>query len=75
MKTLRTIYAYGLNERARKHNSEVPLGKPFLSIPRTKQQSARYRNKNDYLKNDTITGLFTNIQNKTSLKTLSIKFR
>ena len=75
MKTLRTIYTYSLNERARKHDSKVPLGKLFFSIPRTKQQSARYRNRNDYLKNDTIIGLFTNIHYKTSLKTLSIKFR
>ena len=49
MKTMRTIYLYHLNEkvRATKHDSE----------------SARYRNNNDYLKNDTITDFFTNINN------------
>ena len=49
MKTMRTIYLYDLNEkaRARKHDSE----------------SARHRNNNDYLKNDTITDFFTNINN------------
>ena len=35
----------------------------FLSIPRTKQQSARYRNNNNYAKNDTIRNFFTNIYN------------
>ena len=32
MKTLRTIYTYGLNERSRKHDSEVQVGKLFFSI-------------------------------------------
>ena len=30
VKRLRTIYPCGLNERARKHNSEVPVGKLFF---------------------------------------------
>ena len=40
MKTLQTIYPYGPNERARKHDSEVAVGKLFFSIPRTMQLSA-----------------------------------
>ena len=63
VKRLRTIYPCGLNERARKHNSEVPVGKLFFFIPRTKQRSARFGNNNDYLKNDTITNFFTNSHN------------
>ena len=63
MKTLRTIYPYGLNERARKHDSEVLVEKLFFSIPRTKQLSAIYRNNNDYFKNDTITDSFANVHN------------
>ena len=50
LKTLRTIYPYDLNERARRYDSEVPVEKLFFSIPRTKQRSARSRNDNDYLK-------------------------
>ena len=61
MKTLRTIYPYGPNERAIKHDSEVPVGKLFFSIPRSTQRSARYRNNNDYLKDVTMTNVFTNI--------------
>ena len=30
METLRTIYSYGLNKKARKHDSEAPVGKLFL---------------------------------------------
>lgn len=37
--------------------------KLFLSIPKTKQWSAKYRNYNDYLKNDSIKEFFTNINN------------
>ena len=58
------IYLYGLNERARKHDTEAPVGKLFFFIPRTKQQSARYRNNKYYLKNDTITDFFYIIQNE-----------
>ena len=63
MNTLRTIYPYGLNQKPKKHNRGVPVRKIFLSMPRTKSKSARYRNNNDYLKNDTIKDFFTNIQN------------
>ena len=61
IKKLRTIYPYGLKERARKQVSEVPVGKLFFSKPRTKPRSARYRNNNDYLENDTITCFFRKI--------------
>lgn len=65
-----------LNERARKDDSKVPIGKPFFSIPKTNQRSVRHRNINDYLKIDTITDFLTSIHNtiQTALKTLSIKF-
>ena len=51
-----------LNERARKDDSKVPIGKPFFSIPKTNQRSVRHRNINDYLKIDTITDFLTSIQ-------------
>ena len=50
MKKLRTIYPNSLNKGARKHDSEVPVGKLFYIIPRTKERSTRYRDNNDYLK-------------------------
>ena len=52
IQTLKTIYPYGLTERARKHDSEAPVGKLVFSITRTKQWSARCRNNIDYLKNN-----------------------
>ena len=50
------------NEKASKHDSEIPVGKLYFSMPKMKQHSARYRN-NDYLKNYTITDFITNIHN------------
>ena len=76
MRTLRTIFPYGLNEIARKYESEVPVGKLFFPIPIIKQLSARYRNNNDYLKNDSITDLFTTIHNiQIDIKDLFYKIR
>ena len=34
MKTLRTVYPYGLNERTKFMNKDSPIGKPFPSLPR-----------------------------------------
>ena len=34
MKTLRTVYPYGLNDRAKSINSDVPVGKLFPPLPR-----------------------------------------
>ena len=34
MKTLRTVYPYGLNERTKGMNSEIPVGKLFYPLPR-----------------------------------------
>ena len=53
-------YPYGVNERAIKHDIEVPVGKLFFLIPRTKQRPGRYRKSNDYLKNYNITDFFIN---------------
>ena len=36
MKKLKTIYPYSLNERARKRDGKVLVGRLFFSIPRTK---------------------------------------
>ena len=76
MKKLRTVYPNSLNE-IRKLDSEVPVGKLFFIVPKTKQRSARYRNNNDYLKEkNTMRVLFTNIHIiiENYIKTLSIKF-
>ena len=63
------------NEKASKHDSEIPVGKLYFSMPKMKQHSARYRN-NDYLKNYTITDFITKFTTsfKKTLKTHSIKF-
>ena len=63
MKTLTTIYPYALNKRARKYDSEVLIGKPFFSMPRTKRRYGRCRSNSDYLKNGTIRDFFTDIHN------------
>ena len=34
MKTLRTVYPYGLNDRTKSMNSEIPIGKLFPPLPR-----------------------------------------
>ena len=60
MEMLRATYPYALNKRARKRDSVVPVRKLFFSIPRTKQQSARYRDNKG-----TVTEFFRNIQNIT----------
>ena len=52
-----------INERARRHDSEVSVAKVFFSIPRTMQRYVRYRNNKECLKNHTITDSFTNIHN------------
>ena len=43
MKELRTIFPYGLNERARGHNDNVPVGKLFPPIPRSSVRKLRSR--------------------------------
>ena len=59
MKTLNDIYPYNLNERTRKK----VVNYHFFSIPRAKQQYARYRNNNGFLKDHIITDFFTSIHN------------
>ena len=50
MKELRTIYPYGLNERARCHDQETPIGKLFPAIPRSVVRTFRSReNRNDHI--------------------------
>ena len=34
MKTLRTVYPYGLNEHVKSINKDIPTGKLFPSLPR-----------------------------------------
>ena len=49
MKTLRTVYPYGLNDRAKSINSNTPIGKLFPPLPRhgskfVNQRSRTHRN-------------------------------
>ena len=49
MKTLRTVYPYGLNDRAKSINSNIPIGKLFPPLPRhgnkfVNQRSRTHRN-------------------------------
>ena len=43
IKTLRTIYPYGLNERVRNSQKDIPVGSLFPSIPRSRQRVVRSR--------------------------------
>ena len=56
VKTLRKIYPYGLNERARKHNTEASIGTIFFAILRTKQRFTveSFRNKSFFYHIDMI---------------------
>ena len=54
IKTLMTIYHNAQIERTTKYESGVPVEKLFFFIPRTKQQSARYRSNNVHLKIETV---------------------
>ena len=46
IKTLRTVYPYGLNDRTKSMNAEIPIGQLFPSLPRhgTKYVDERTRN-------------------------------
>ena len=57
--------------------SEVPIGKPFFSVPRTKQRYARCRSNIKHLNNDTTTDFFININNiiQNDIKHSSYKIR
>ena len=44
MKELRTLFPYGLNERARGQDHSIPTGKLFLSISRHFPRIVRFRN-------------------------------
>ena len=49
IKKLRTIYPYGLNERARDIRTEKPIGLVFPSIPRSRERIVRSRrNRNNH---------------------------
>ena len=44
MKELRTVYPYGLNERVRCHDQDIPVGKLYPRIPRSGGRNTRNRN-------------------------------
>ena len=69
------MYLDVLNERGRKHDSEMSVSKKSLLW--TKQLYSRYRNKSSYLKNDTIEELFIKMINITQIgrKAFFIKYR
>ena len=46
IKTLRTVYPYGLNERVRDRDNNLPIGRLFPSIIRNTERSIRIRNRN-----------------------------
>ena len=62
MKKLRTIYPYGLNERARDTNNNIPVGKMFPSIPRARERVVRSRrNRNNHATNTSVPQFFDNL--------------
>ena len=52
---LRTIYPYGFNERAEKHDSKFPIGLFFTSVTKSRQRST-------YLRNDNVDIIFLEFQ-------------
>lgn len=63
MKTLRISYPYGLNERKRKADQNLPGGCLFPSVPISRQRSARYRNNINFDKLKEPDPIFESIHN------------
>lgn len=64
MKTLRTVYPYGLNDRAKKHDHNSPVGRLFPSLPRFSHRTSRSRaNRNNHAENTSVENFFDNVQN------------
>ena len=52
MKELRTIFPYGLNEKAKNHDHNIPVGKLYPSITRNNTRTLRCRNnRNNHAEN------------------------
>ena len=58
IKKLRTIYPYGLNERARDYHHDEPVGKMFPSIPRSRERVVRSRRSRNNRNNNTSVSQF-----------------
>ena len=46
IKTLRTVYPYGLNERTKSMNADIPIGQLFPSLPRHGSKYVDHRTRN-----------------------------
>ena len=58
------IFPYGLNERARSNDHDIPIGQLFPPIPRETQRYHRNRgNRNNAIEHHSIEDFFDNIQN------------
>ena len=72
IKTLRTVYPYGLNDRTKSMNTDAPIGKLFPSLPRhgLKYVDQRTRtHRNSTVSHSDLDALMTH------LETIDIKFR
>ena len=64
MKELRTIYPYGLNERAQGNDHDSPVGKLYPPITRTGARSLRNRgNRNDHVEHSSFQSFFLFLKN------------
>ena len=62
IKTLRTVYLYGLNEKTKDMNQAVPVGKLFPPLPRYGEKYLNQRSRNKINQNDTYANLDDFIQ-------------
>ena len=54
IKKLRTVFLYGLNERARNYHQDQPIGKMFPAIPRSRERVIRSRRNRNNRSNNNI---------------------
>ena len=66
IETLWISYPYGLNERKRNSDPNVPVGCSFPPIPRSRERSARYRNNVNFDNLKDMESIFNCIHNYTS---------
>ena len=63
MKALRTIYPYGLNERAKKHDDEISVGKLYPPLSRSGDRACRSRaNRNNRYSSVSTDSFFDSLQ-------------
>ena len=63
IKTLRTIYPYGLNERVKGSDDSLPIGKLFPPLPRSRVRGIRTRiNRNNHMSSISVKHFFESLE-------------